>query len=257
MKQIKFLIASLAIAIVVVSSGCVTEHHTASNGVLTFEMSANMHEIPSGSTETFYDDIENPESKTFKNIVFKVFDAPFFDGTCEKKMNTLLPKASVSLSCSLKSQNVDKDVTSRVAMSTEFDGTESVYQQIKTISQEEYENHRIPEENNKYTYTDGYVKVDVDLSRQPIVFVQGKKYYMNVKVENDGPGTIEHMDITISKNGIIGKCNPEPSSTTDNEYMFSCEINPPSTKVLNVAGTIIKVDYRYKVITTDVVKIMR
>ncbi len=243
----------------IISAGCVipTTHSPSSNeNSFKITTSVSHSSIISGTNETFYVDFVNNLKKPFKNVVFEIFDAPFFEGSCRKEIKEILPGSTVEISCDMKSEDLDKNVNSQVLSYIEFESSENIYQKIETISKEEYENNRIPQESRQYSYNDGYLEVDVSLPMQPVVFVNGKKYYMNVEVKNIGPGIVEKMDISVDKNGIIGECKPRLGELKNkNEYMFSCEIIPPKTKVLYVGSTIIKIDYKYKILKSMNVEI--
>ncbi len=245
--------------LVILVAGCVSE--TPTTDTLQIEMGADQYKIFSGGSDVFYARFVNNAGKDYKNLKFSVFDAPFFEGTCEKTADHLPAKSENELYCEIKSTPVNENVKSSVSMAAIFSGTQSIYQIIETISQEEYFRNKIPKKPQDYTYSDGYIEVDVHFQDElPIVYIPGREYIVTFTVKNVGSGTVEDMKISLDKKGVVGECNPEPSEIKYNgerEITFGCKLVPPEAKVLNVSGVILNVDYTYKVIKTVDISIVR
>ena len=264
MSWSKYVLLAIFVFSIILSSGCVKQD-TSSNSFMKIDMGVEHPSIFAGGEETFYSDITNDANKDYNNFVFTVFDAPFFKGTCEKKLSKLNRKSHFYLECKLTSDELDipkGGTSSSVSMATNFDGVESMYQQIETISQEEFFRNKVQTKPSHYSTSDGYIEIDSDFqSELPIVYTKDRNYTVLFKIKNVGPGVIDNMSIDIiDKNGILKKCNPEPKSITyegGNEVTFGCIINPPVTKVLNSQGVIINVDYKYKIIKNVIVEIKR
>ncbi len=250
---------------VIASSGCINHSNpSSSQNFMQISMDTDEPIIFAGRSDTFYSDINNYADKNYSNIVFNVFDAPFFKGSCEKKLQNLNRKSYYHLECSLPSDISsvpDGGITSTVSMSTTFEGVESMYQQVETISEEEYFRNKIPSKPGQYSTSDGYIEIDSDFHENlPIVYSPGKNYNVLFRIKNVGPGVIENLKVNMNDGGILKDCSPSPEDikyTGENEITFGCQVKPPETKVLNSYKIIINVYYKYKMVKDVKVKIKR
>lgn len=195
---------AMIIALMIAAAGCISQTQTGKD--LAVKMTAEPPQVFQGQATTLFIDIDNRGGNNAYYVVFELFDTGIMKLTrgidergCRKAFPALKPGEFQTFECKLQAGEVKETTSGRISAKTTFSAMLDAVQLIEMISREEYERRKaagtFATQPRKYTYSDGRLALDIELSEEPPVIERsGKNYFIYLTIRNTGSGFVGDIE---------------------------------------------------------------
>lgn len=268
----KYIVVFLLFLLLIVFSGCVS---TQRNDGLVFTLSADPPRAFTSDNVRVIMDVENTDTKEYKDIVIDVFDKGVLEGGCDNfYYDALLPIGGngqfKTYYCYFvtPSHIPEKEVTTTVYAKATYKTEFKAVQLIEMITEEYYDVHKgeIKAKPVSYVYRDKNVEVAIDFSTDlPIIVRPESRVFMKIQIMNVGNGFIKpitNLKIKPTNDEVVNifeNCDFPRLEQNGNVFpRQSCEIALPlGVDYLANYDALLEFSYEYEVRANTDVTIMR